>query len=136
MELEIYNKKVELLQVKLSLLPQVEIPVTNYFEEGKYSREITIPKGTTIIGKRHRTKHNNILVKGHCLVAMDGNRFELKAPFEFISNVGCKKVISAIEDTVWKTEHLTDETDLDKLENLLIDTEYETKLKEDLLCHG
>jgi hypothetical protein len=43
----------------------------------------------------------------------------------FISAPGTKRVVYAVEDTVWTTVHVSNETDLDKLETQLIAPTFE-----------
>ena len=52
----------------------------------------------------------------------------LKAPCTFISEVGLKRVVRALEDTIWTTVHLTEfesEAELDKIEHEVIAPSYD-----------
>jgi hypothetical protein len=96
-------------------------PLKHSFAEGVYVREIFIPKGTVMTGKIHRHSHPNFLMKGEVVVVTeDGGKEHLKAPLSMISKAGTKRVIYAIEDTVWITVHVTEETDLKKIEDYVI----------------
>ena len=115
-------------------LPQVETPVKHNFSDGVYVREIFMPGDTFVIGKKHTTKHLNIVQQGECLVYMEGELHHIVAPCTFESNAGVQKVLKVVKDTVWSTVHVTEETDIDKLESTLA---YKT-MEEESLCqwHG
>jgi hypothetical protein len=44
----------------------------------------------------------------------------MTAPYTFVSEVGTKRVVHALEETIWTTVHVTDETDLEKIEDYVI----------------
>lgn len=107
---------------ELAKLPQVECPVKHFFAPGVYVREIFMPAGSIVIGKIHKTEHFNLLESGRCLIRHDDGQVEvLQAPLTFVSKAGVQKILYIEEDTVWKTIHVTSETDLVKLEELLIE---------------
>lgn len=98
-----------------------ECPLKHTFADGVYVREIFIPKGMLIVGKIHKHSHPNFLLKGEVSVVTEENGIErLKAPLSIISKAGTKRVVYAHEDTVWITVHVTNETDLDKIEEEVI----------------
>lgn len=100
-----------------------------------YAREMFIPKGTLIIGKIHRHAHLNIISKGKVSVATEFGTKYLEAPCTFISEVGLKRAVVAIEDTIWTTIHLTNknsEDDLAEIEDEVIAPTYEA-LTENLI---
>lgn len=104
----------------LAQFPQTEMPLKHHFAPGLYMREIFMPAETVVIGRIHKTEHFNILVKGSCLIVNDdGSREVLRAPMVFVSKAGVQKVLLILEDTIWMTTHVTDETDVEKLEEML-----------------
>lgn len=111
-------------------------PLKHSFAEGVYVREIFIPKGSLLTGKIHKHSHPNFLMKGRVqVVTEDGGLEELQAPLSMISKAGTKRVVFALEDTVWITVHVTEETDLDRIEEHVIANSFEellafNKLKE------
>ena len=116
------REKVGYLADSLKNLPQVDCPVTHSFAPGVYLREIFMPAGTVMIGKIHKTEHFNLLDRGVCSIIHDDGTHEfLRAPLTFVSKAGVQKVLYIHEDTVWRTIHVTPETDLVKLEALLIE---------------
>lgn len=103
-----------------------EMPLKHTFADGVYVREIFIPKGTVLTGKLHRHSHPNFLMKGEVIVVTEhGGREHLKAPLSMISLAGTKRAIIALEDTVWVTVHVTNETDLEKIEGHVIAKTYD-----------
>lgn len=93
-----------------------------------YAREMTIPKGTLIIGKIHRHQHLNFISKGKVSVFTEFGKKYLEAPCTFISEIGLKRAVYAEEDTIWTTVHLTEfsnEEDLAQIENEVIAPSYE-----------
>ena len=97
-----------------------ECPVRHIFAPGAYAREMTIPKGTVIIGKIHKHAHLNFISAGKVRVVTEHGSHELTAPHTFVSEVGTKRVVYALEETIWTTVHVTNETDLEKIEDYVI----------------
>ena len=94
-------------------------PVNHHFAPGAYAREIFIPKGHVVVGKIHRHAHLNIISKGKVQVVTEEGKKTLE-PGVFISPAGVKRAVYAIEDTTWTTIHVTEETDLKKIEDYVI----------------
>lgn len=104
-------------------LDNVDCPLVHTFSEGVYHREIFMPKGTFIIGHKHNTTHLNIVTKGKAKVWMDGVVKVIEAPCTFESKAGVRKILFIEEDMLWATIHVTNETDIETLENTLVDKE-------------
>ncbi len=114
------NEQIEQVEAKFLNLPQVDCPLTHRFAPGIYIREILMPAGAFIIGHEHKTKHFNIVLSGRALVMINGRPMTVDAPHTFVSEPGVRKVLYILEDMRWQTVHPTDETDLEKLSELLI----------------
>lgn len=104
---------------------KVNPPVKHYFAKGVYAREMLIPAGTLIIGKIHKHEHLNIISFGRCEVATDQKIELIDGPYTFTSPVGVKRVVLAHTDTLWTTIHVTNETDLEKIEKETIAESYD-----------
>jgi hypothetical protein len=104
-----------------------EFPLNHLFGGGIYCREILLPAGSTCVGKLHKTKHPNFIMRGRCIVTtnMVDDPIEIVAPAYFFSDIGTKKVVHAIEDTVWVTVHATEETDVEIIEDQLVAKSYD-----------
>lgn len=93
----------------------------HHFAPGAYAREIALRAGSCVVGKIHRHAHVNVLAYGRCIVATPGRPPEfLEGPYTFVSEPGTKRVVLALTDVVWTTVHVTDETDLAKIEAAVI----------------
>ena len=115
------------LQEQLEQLPSVldACEVQHSFAPGQYVRTMYIPKGTLIVGKIHRHAHNNIVSAGLAVVLTEWGVEVVSAFQSFVSPVGCKRVVLALEDVVWSTVHTTDSTDLVEIEQELIAPDYD-----------
>lgn len=117
-----HAEQIAYIAEELSKFPQTDAPVTHRFAPGVYLREIFMPAHTVVIGRIHKTEHFNQLVSGACMIVHDdGRREELRAPMTFVSKAGVQKVLYILEDMVWQTVHPTDETDLVRLESMLVE---------------
>ena len=133
-ELAIFKGQLSLMEIenKLAKLEQVDIPTIHTFSGGVYIREIAVPKGTIIIGKRHRHESCNILMKGSMILYMgeDVPTQRIEGPLLFTSPPNTKKMAYCEDDVVFLNLHPTMETDLDKIEQEFIIPEEEFLLQE------
>jgi hypothetical protein len=105
--------------------PTVEVPLHEYYSKNVYAREISVPKGTLIVGKIHKYQNLHIVSKGEVSVLSIDGMARLKAPCTFVASAGAKRLIYAHEDTVWTTITGTDETDPEKIEEQFIAKTYD-----------
>lgn len=117
--------KLSQLESEMKKLPQLEIKVTHHFSKGVYAREIFVPKGSVFVGKIHKHQNLNIMSSGRgSIISIDGAML-IRAPYTIVSSPGVKRAYYAHEDTVWTTIHGTDETDIEKIEEMFIAKNYE-----------
>jgi len=116
----------EILQSPNALDPK-SLKTVHYLAKGLYARELTIPKNYMLTGMVHKCEHINIISKGRILVLTEDGPKEIVAPCTLISKPGIKRVGLALEETVWTTIHanVTDETEIEKLEQELVVDTYE-----------
>jgi len=100
-------------------------PINHHFAPGVYAREIHLPAGHVVVGKIHKHAHLNIISKGMVLVSTEAGTEELTGPCIFTSYAGTKRAVLILKDTIWTTIHVTQETDLEKIEDELIAKRYE-----------
>jgi len=103
-------------------------PMDEKYGCGTYARQMFIPKGTLIFGKIHRHQHLNFIMQGEVKVFTEFGTKEYKAPCVFVSEIGLKRSVYAIEDTLWVTVHMTKhlgEENLSKMEEEVIAPTYE-----------
>lgn len=106
--------------------PQVDIPVTHSFFPGGYARTMYVPAGTELTGAIHKYQNFNLLVSGELLMIAEDGPKHLKAPAQFWSPPGIKRVGQMLTDVVWTTVFATDLTDIPSiLEHFMTNTEAE-----------
>ena len=100
----------------------------HYFSDGIYVREITIPAGMVIVGKIHKHRHPNFLLKGKVMVITEQKGEEMiEGPCFMMSEGGTKRALYAVTDLVWTTIHHnpTNTQDLNKIEDIVIAKNYD-----------
>tara|TARA_R110000822_G_scaffold109758_3_gene239718 strand:- start:109 stop:522 length:414 start_codon:yes stop_codon:yes gene_type:complete len=101
--------------------PQIDCPVTHHFGPNIYIREIVIPTDTVLVGKRHKTEHICNMISGRMImVNEDGERMDVVAPCVFMAKKG-RKSLFIIETVRFQNIFSTSETDIAKLEDMLVD---------------
>jgi quercetin dioxygenase-like cupin family protein len=93
----------------------------HHFGPGIYIRELRRPPDTFIIGHAHKTKHLNILVSGDLAVYMAGKVTRFRAGDVFLSEAGVRELTYTVGGATLMTVHPTDETDVSKIEDELVD---------------
>jgi len=108
----------------------MDCPVVHRFTPGLYIREWHGPANSMGLTMRHKTEHPFILSKGKVMLVMEtGEKVFYEAPFCGITKPGTQRLMYCLEDTIWTTFHVTNETDVEKIileitdfpENPLID---------------
>ena len=122
---EFRDSVLRLQDAMMDMEEKVDCPVRHIFAPGCYAREMLIPAGTVITGKIHKHAHLNFISKGKVRVATEFGHEIFEAPHTFVSEVGTKRAVHALEDTIWTTVHVTDETDLEKIEEYVIAKSYD-----------
>ena len=118
------------LAVAVKSAPQVECPEKHHFGPNLYIKEVTLPAGSVIVGKYHRHEHLCNMVSGRMIVVdSEGNRTELIAPMTFMAKSG-RKIAYIIETVVFQNIYSTSETDIQKLEDMIVDN------SKDMLLEG
>jgi hypothetical protein len=115
--------------------PQVETPTTHYFSPGIYAREMFIPAGTVLTGAVHKTEHLVQFV-GDITVLTDGGMQRLTGRHTFVSQPGVKRVGYAHADTWCTGFFATDKTDIEELENDLVEDAHLLQSRAPALGHA
>lgn len=97
----------------------------HHFAPGVYVREQFIPAGMVLTGKIHRHETMNILVSGTIRVTTDRGVTELTGPKIYNSPPGMKKAAFTLTDVIWLNVHPTEETDLERIEDIFIAPSFE-----------
>ena len=100
------------------------LDLAHHFSDGLYAKEIPLKKGSFAVQHKHEYSHLSILAKGRVLVKIDESDDveEFVAPACINIEAGKHHGIMALEDSVWFCIHATEETDLDKIDEVLIAT--------------
>jgi len=106
-------------------MPQLELETIHHFAPGIYARELRIPADTALTGATHKTEHLNICAIGRLTVVNGIEEKEVVGPCIFVSQPGTKRAAYVHEDAVWITIHATEETDVEKLETMLVTNDRE-----------
>jgi len=115
--------------------PQVETPTKHYFSPGIYAREMFIPAGTVLTGAVHKTEHLVQFV-GDITVLTDGGMQRLTGRHTFVSKPGVKRVGYAHADTWCTGFFATDKTDIEELENDLVEDAHLLQSRVPVLEHA
>ena len=107
---------------------QVQFEVRHHFTENAYLRELLVPAGGLVIGKLHKTRHILLITCGLIECMTDDGMKLLRAGDIVETMPGTKRVLLAHEYTRMVTVHVTQETDLARLEAAIIEPEPELAL--------
>lgn len=113
--------QIDRLQAEAAKLPQLELSTTHKWADGMYARILPRPAGALIVGKVHKKEHFYIVAKGEVEVRSEDGVRRLVAGDVLVSKPGTKRAVLAILDSVCLTVHRTDLTDLDEIENELVE---------------
>tara|TARA_R100000697_G_scaffold112174_2_gene129633 strand:+ start:1331 stop:1804 length:474 start_codon:yes stop_codon:yes gene_type:complete len=102
-------------------------PLEHTFADGVYVRQMYMPKDTAVVGKIHKRKHVWFLLQGCISVATEDKTEEYEAPCYVVSPGGSKRVILALEDTIFINIHPnpSNTQDLIELEKYNVAKDYE-----------
>lgn len=108
------------LKDKLEGTFECDLGVIHNFSDGLYAKQMYVPAGYSILTHEHVYSHLSILAKGKVVVRTDDNEKVVTSPacLEIQKNV--VHSIEALEDAVWFCIHATEETDVDKVDQVLI----------------
>ena len=117
------REQINKLQEEVSKLPQVEPITEHYFSNGMYCRKVWRCAGTLVVGKVHKKDHFFMCAAGEIVAWTEKGMKTLKAGDIIECKPGTKRVTFAVTDAIGITVHKTDKTDLDEIEEELIEEE-------------
>lgn len=117
----ITREQIDRLQAEMIKMPQAELQTEHYFVPGMYCRRVFRPAGTLIVGKVHKQPHFFLCAKGEIIAWTEKGMQKLQAGDVVECKPGTKRVTLATQDSVGVTIHKTDKTDLDEMEQELIE---------------
>jgi hypothetical protein len=119
-QIAIQNEAVKKLESEILKLPQVDLRTEHVLSGGVYARTIHIPAGTILTGATHKKDHVNVVI-GDIAVTTDDGTKRLTGYHVFASKAGAKRAGVAISDTAWTTICKTDLTDIEAIEDELVE---------------
>jgi quercetin dioxygenase-like cupin family protein len=99
---------------------ECDLGTVHHFSDGLYAKEMHISKGYAAISHKHTYSHLSILSSGKVIVKTDDFENEFIAPACIEIKAGVNHMIVALEDATWFCVHATDETDVSKVDEVLI----------------
>ncbi len=117
------HAKIDDLESMLVCMPEPDHRTIHGFSRGLYSRTFVMPAGSIYTSKIHRTEHHFVVRRGLCSVlnVLTNTWEHLSTGHMGITKPGTRRVLVIHEETTWTTFHPTEETDLGKLEEQLIE---------------
>lgn len=116
--------KLEKLQEAMEQEEQVDCKVIHKFSDGVYARTLIIERGVSLVGARHKTNHFLMVSQGEgYFVCNDGEPEYYSAPMLIETKAGTKRAIVASTRTIMTAFHATDETDVDKIGEAILEKE-------------
>jgi hypothetical protein len=111
------HTKVDALEKSMLEHEQVFCPIDHVFTPHLYTRICHIPKGTLLTSEIHLTEHPFFIMQGKIKVAdiESGETLIYEAPFIGVTKPNTRRVLEALEYTIWATCHATEETDVEKI---------------------
>ena len=103
------------------------IPISHFFMDGVYVREMKMFKNMAIIGAIYKHLHMCFLLEGHLTVANEDGVTEYKAPCYIESSPGVKRILYAHEDSLWYNTHKnpSNTENVDQLEKEIVALSYD-----------
>jgi len=117
----ITREQIDRLQAEMVKMPQAELETEHYFVPGMYCRRVFRPIGTLIVGKVHKQPHFFLCAKGEIIAWTETGMKKLQAGDVVECKPGTKRVTLATQDSIGITIHKTDKTDLDDIEQELVE---------------
>ena len=102
---------------------EIDLGTIHNFSDGLYAKQMFVPKGYFVGQHAHTFSHLSILAKGKVIVCSDTETKTYTAPACLEIKKGINHAIEALEDTVWFCIHATDETDINKIDKVLIESD-------------
>lgn len=95
--------------------------IEHHFLPGLYLKETRIPQGSHLVQHRHEYDHASALARGSVMVSTDGVAWTRHdAPATLLLPAGVPHEVRALTDVLWYCIHPTEETDPDKVDEVLI----------------
>lgn len=102
---------------------EIDLGTLHHFSDGVYAKQMHLPQNHRAISHKHNYSHLSILAKGKAIVTTDESQHIYTAPACINIKAGLNHEVYALEDVTWFCIHATEETDPDKVDEVLIGEE-------------
>jgi quercetin dioxygenase-like cupin family protein len=86
-----------------------------------YSKRTVVPAGVQLAKHTHPYDHASALVRGTVRLTIDGASREVSGPKMLLIAAGTAHSIEALTPVVWHCIHITDETDPERIDAVLME---------------
>lgn len=111
--------RINAIERAIARCPQTDMPLHHTFTPHLCGRSILIPAGTIATTRVHLHEHQFVISAGVVWVWAEGQWERIQASHIGVTSAGTRRVLYAETDVVWHTFHVTDETDPNKIVDLL-----------------
>lgn len=102
-------------------LKEYDLAVRHHFSDHVYAKQMRLKKGEVATTHAHKYDHLSILASGSAKLNIDGLGSFITGPAAIHIPAGKHHMIEAITDLCWFCIHATDETDIEKIDKILIE---------------
>ena len=110
-----------------SIVHSDNFPLKHTFADGIYIRQMDMQVGSVIVGAIHNHLHAWFLLTGHLAVVTEDTTEEFVSPCYVLATPGSKRVIYALEDSIFVNIHKNPDNikDIKKLEDEIVSLTFE-----------
>ena len=110
-----------------NIIHSKNFPLKHTFADGIYIRQMDMKAGSIVIGAIHNHLHVWFLLTGHLAVATENSIEEFIAPCYVLAKPGSKRVIYAMEESIFVNVHKNPNNikDIKKLEDEIVSLTFE-----------
>ena len=100
-------------------------PLKHHIEDGLYTREVFMPKGSLVVSFIHKQNHPSFFLSGEMSILKDTGEVErIKAPMKVMTEIGTQRVAYMHEDCVWVCVYRTDKETVEEAEKDIYTEDY------------
>jgi hypothetical protein len=100
-------------------------PLKHNLQDGLYTREILMPKGSLVVSFIHKQNHPSFFMSGEMSVLLDtGEVKRIKAPMKVMTEIGTQRVAYMHEDCIWICVYKTDKKTIEEAEKDVYTQDY------------
>jgi quercetin dioxygenase-like cupin family protein len=94
--------------------------IVHHFNGGLYTKEMRVKAGDLVMKHTHDYDHQSILGSGEAIVCVDGVAHKYIGPQVLTIKANVEHEVYAVTDIVWFCQHITDCTDPEMVDAVLI----------------